>query len=119
VLALAVGSQTAETLVGSVGAQFRRSFVVQDRTINPYVNLTAESDLLGNGRVIQFDATSAPLIVNNWSVGAPSQHVFGRVAAGVVAPLSASVAMIFNVSQTFGREGGNDFYGNGGVRIEF
>jgi len=119
VLTLALGSQTAETLVGSIGAQFRRAFVVNDRTINPYLNLTAEDDLLGNSRVIQFDATSAPLIVNNWSIPGQSRHVFGRVAAGVVAPVWDNVAIMANVSQTFGREGGNDFYGNGGFKISF
>ena len=119
VLTLAVGSQTAETLVGSIGAQFRRSFVINDRTINPYLNLTAENDLLGNGRLLQFNATSVPLIVNNWSIAGQSQQVYGRVAAGVVAPVSANVALMANVSQTFGREGGNDFYGNGGLKIAF
>jgi outer membrane lipase/esterase len=119
VLTLAVGSQTAEALIGSIGAQFRRSLVIQDRRISPYLNLTAESDLLGQGRNIQFDATSAPLIVNNWSIAGPSQNVFGRVAAGVVAPVSENVAVMVNVSQTFGRDGGDDFYGNGGVKIAF
>ena len=60
-----------------------------------------------------------PLIVNNWSVAGQSQSVYGRVAAGVVAPVSANVALMANVSQTFGRDGGNDFYGNGGLKISF
>jgi outer membrane lipase/esterase len=119
VLTLAVGPQTAETLLGSVGAQFRRRFTLLDSVVSPYLNLTAESDLLGNSRVIQFDATAAPLIVNNWSIGAPSQRVFGRIATGVTAPVSDTVAVIFNLSQTFGRAGGDDFYGNGGVKIAF
>uniref|UniRef100_UPI0025F86CEB autotransporter outer membrane beta-barrel domain-containing protein n=1 Tax=Tardiphaga sp. TaxID=1926292 RepID=UPI0025F86CEB len=119
VLTLAVGSQTAETLVGSIGAQFRRAFVVNDRTINPYLNLTLEDDLLGNSRNIQFDATSAPLIINNWSIPGNSQRLFGRIAGGVVAPVSGNVAVMINASQTLGRSGGNDFYGNGGVKISF
>jgi outer membrane lipase/esterase len=120
VLALNVGQQTAEALIGSVGAQFRFPFLVSGRMINPYVNLTMDDDLIGNGRIIQFGATSAPLIVNNWNVpNATSQHVYGRVAAGVVAPVSNTVALTANVSQTFARQGGNDFYGNGGLKISF
>jgi outer membrane autotransporter protein len=119
VLTLAVGAQTAEALVGSIGAQFRRGFVVNDRVISPYLNLTLEDDLLGNSRIIQFDATSAPLIVNNWTIAGNSQHVFGRIAGGVVAPVSSNVAVMINASQTLGRNGGNDFYGNGGVKISF
>jgi outer membrane lipase/esterase len=120
VLTLNVGQQTAETLIGSVGAQFRFPFLVSGRMINPYVNLTMDDDFIGNGRIIQFGATSAPLIVNNWLVpNATSQHIYGRVAAGVVAPVSNNVALTANVSQTFARQGGNDFYGNGGLKISF
>jgi outer membrane lipase/esterase len=120
VLILNVSQQVAETLVGSVGAQFRFPFLVNGRTISPYVNLTMDDDIIGNGRIIQFGATSAPLIINNWTVpNMTSQHVYGRVAAGVVAPVSNNVALTANVSQTFARQGGNDFYGNGGLKISF
>lgn len=120
VLTLAVGQQVAEALIGSVGAQFRFPFLVNGRIISPYVNLTMDDDFIGNGRIIQFGATSAPLIVNNWTVpNSTSQHIYGRVAAGVVAPVSNTVALTANVSQTFARQGGNDFYGNGGLKISF
>jgi outer membrane lipase/esterase len=120
VLTLNVGQQTAETLIGSVGAQFRFPFMVSGRLINPYINLTADDDFIGNGRMIQFGATSAPLIVNSWMVpNATSQQVYGRVAAGVVAPVSDKIALTANISQTFARQGGNDFYGNGGLKISF
>ena len=118
VLTLNVGRQVAETLIGSVGAQFRFPFWVGGRLISPYVNLTADDDIIGNGRIVQFGATSAPLIINSWTIpNGTSQHVYGRVAAGVVAPISNNVALMANVSQTFARQGGNDFYGNGAIKI--
>jgi outer membrane lipase/esterase len=120
VLTLNVGQQVADTLIGSVGAQFRFPFWVSGKLISPYVNLTADDDFIGNGRIVQFGATSAPLIINNWAIpNSTSQHVYGRVAAGVVAPVWNNVALMANVSQTFGRQGGNDFYGNGGLKISF
>jgi outer membrane lipase/esterase len=120
VLILNVGPQTAEALIGSVGAQFRMPFVVDGRVINPYLNLTAEDDFIGNGRIIQFGATSAPLIVNNWAIpNGTSQNVYGRVTAGVVAPVWNNVALTANVSRTFGRQGGDDFYGTGGFKVSF
>jgi phospholipase/lecithinase/hemolysin/uncharacterized protein YhjY with autotransporter beta-barrel domain len=120
VLTLNVGQQTAETLIGSVGAQFRFPFWVGGKLISPYVNLTADDDIIGNGRIIQFGATSAPIIINNWAVAnTNSRNVYGRVAAGVVAPVWNNVALTANVSQTFARQGGNDFYGNGGLKISF
>jgi outer membrane autotransporter protein len=119
-LILMVGSQTAEALIASAGVQFRAPLMINGRAISPYLNLTAEDDLIGNGRIIQFGATSAPLIINNWAIpNGTSQHVYGRVAAGVVAPVSDHVSLTANVSQTFGRQGGNDFYGNGGLKISF
>jgi outer membrane lipase/esterase len=120
VLTLAVGRQVADTLIGSVGAQFRFPFRVNGRIISPYVNLTMDDDFIGNGRIVQFGATSAPLIINNWAIpNSTSQHVYGRVAAGVVAPVTNNVALTMNLSQTFARQGGNDFYGNGGLKISF
>ncbi|MEA2821182.1 MAG: outer rane lipase/esterase, partial [Bradyrhizobium sp.] len=120
VLTLNVGDQTAETLIGSVGAQFRFPFWVGGKLISPYVNLTADDDIIGNGRIIQFGATSAPIIINNWAIANTNSHnVYGRVAAGVVAPVWNNVALTANVSQTFARTGGNDFYGNGGLKISF
>ena len=120
VLIMNVGPQTEEALVASAGLQFRLPFVVNGRIISPYLNLTAEDDLIGNGRIIQFSATSAPLIINTWGIpDGNSQHVYGRVAAGVVAPVTDRVALTANVSQTFARQGGNDFYGNGGFKVSF
>jgi phospholipase/lecithinase/hemolysin/uncharacterized protein YhjY with autotransporter beta-barrel domain len=120
VLTLMVGSQTAEALVASAGVQFRAPFAVNGRIISPYLNLTAEDDLIGNGRIIQFGATSAPLIINNWAIpNGTSQRVYGRVAGGVVAPVTNNVALLLNLSRTLGHQGGDDFYGTGGLRISF
>jgi outer membrane lipase/esterase len=120
VLVLNVGTQTEEALVASAGVQFRAPFTVNGRVISPYLNLTAEDDLIGNGRIIQFSATSAPLIINNWAIpNGTSQHVYGRVAGGVVAPVTDNVALTANLSQTFARQGGNDFYGAGGFKVSF
>ena len=75
---------------------------------------------IGNGRVLQFSATSAPLIVNTWTVpNGSSKNVYGRVASGVVAPVSNNVSLTANVSRTLGRQGGDDFYGTGGVKVSF
>jgi phospholipase/lecithinase/hemolysin/uncharacterized protein YhjY with autotransporter beta-barrel domain len=119
-LTLTVGRQTAEALVGSVGVQFRAPFLVNGRIISPYLNLTAEDDLIGNGRIIQYGATSAPLIINNWAIpNGSSQRIYGRVAGGVVAPVTDNVALTMNVARTVGHWGGDDFYGSGGLRISF
>ena len=119
-LTLTVGSQTAETLIGSFGVQLRTPFQMQGATIHPYLNLTLDDDIIGNGRLIQYSATSAPVIVNNWTVpNGTSHNVYGRVSAGVVAPFWSNVALTANVSRTIGRSGGDDFFGSGGLKISF
>jgi outer membrane lipase/esterase len=120
VLTLNVGRQTEEALIGSVGVQLRAPFTVYGQVINPYLNLTAEDDFIGNGRLVQFGATSAPLIVNNWNIpNGVSQDVYGRVTAGVVAPVWSNVSFTANVSRSFARQGGDDFYGSGGLKVSF
>jgi outer membrane lipase/esterase len=118
-LALRVGPQVAQALVGSLGAQLRVTVRSDDKIITPYLNLTVEDDLVGNGRIIAYQATSAPLVVNAWTIpGGPSQ-IYGRVAGGLAATVNASVALSATLSRTLGRRGGDDFYGSGAIRISF
>jgi uncharacterized protein YhjY with autotransporter beta-barrel domain len=119
-LTFKVGAQTEEALIGSFGVQLRAPFIVHGQIINPYLNLTAEDDFIGNGRLIQFGASSTPLIVNNANIpNGASREVYGRVTAGIVAPVWNNVSFTANVSHTFAREAGDDFYGTGGLKISF
>ncbi len=119
-LTLHVGSQTEEALVGSVGVQLRAPVMIHGQYFDPYVNVTAEDDFIGNGRVIQFNASSTPLVVNTWNIpNTASRNVYGRVTAGVVAPVWRNVSFTANVSRSFAREGGDDFYGAGGLKVSF
>jgi hypothetical protein len=82
--------------------------------------LAAEDDFIGNGRLIQFNASSTPLVVSTWNIAnTASRNVYGRVTAGVVAPVWHNVSFTANVSRSFAGEGGDDFYGTGGVKISF
>lgn len=119
VLTLKVGSQVAQGLVGSFGAQVRATIRNEDRIITPYLNLTVENQLLGNGRIITYQATSAPLIVNAWTIPGGSSQFYGRVAGGLAATLNANVVLSAALSRTLGRQGGDDFHGSGAIRISF
>lgn len=119
VLTLKVGSQVAQALVGSLGAQIRATIRNEDRIITPYLNLTVENQLLGNGRIITYQATSAPLIVNAWTIPGGSSQLYGRVAGGLAATLNTNVVLSASLSRTLGRRGGDDFHGSGAIRISF
>jgi outer membrane lipase/esterase len=118
-LALSVGKQTVEALVGSAGIQARMPFALGGQSFGSYVNLTAERDFHGNGRSIQYSATSAPLIVNTWNVAGSSQSVYGRLVAGVTTDLGTSTALNLSLSQTFGGGATNSFNATGGLVFRF
>ena len=118
-LSLAVGSQIAEALVGSAGVQIRFPFAVGRQIVSPYVNITAENDFKGNGRSIQYSATSAPLIVNTWNIDSTPHPVYGRIGGGVSADIASNTAVNVNLSQTFGQGSGNTFGAVGGFSFRF
>jgi outer membrane lipase/esterase len=117
-LALSVGKQTVEALVGSAGIQMRAPIAIAGQTLLPYLNLTAEQDFKGNGRSVQYSATSAPLIVNTFNIDDGSRKTYGRIAGGVSADVTSGTAVNLSLSQTFG-QGTNSFNAVGGVAIRF
>ena len=118
-LTLTVGRQTVEALVASAGVQLRFPMTLGGYALAPYVNITAEEDLRGNGRSIQYAATSAPLIVNTWNIDSSSKHVYGRVAAGAQSDIDATTALNLNLNTTFGRGGTNGVSATGGIAFRY
>ncbi len=118
-LALTVGSQKVEALIASVGMQVRFPVYYAGHHMMPYVNLTLEDDLKGNGRAIQYSATSAPLIVNTWNVNPTTRHIYGRIAGGVSTAVSPNMAINLNLGQTVGRANGDGFSAMGGLTYKF
>jgi outer membrane lipase/esterase len=117
-LTLSVGKQTVEALVGSAGIQMRAPIRLAGQTLLPYLNLTAEQDFKGNGRSVQYSATSAPLIINTFNIDDRSHKTYGRIAAGVSADVTSNAALNLSLSQTFG-QGANSFNAVGGISIRF
>ncbi len=118
-LTLNLNEQTAKTVLGSVGAQARCAFDLGSTRLDSYLNFTVENNFEGSDRVIQYSATSAPLIVNSWTATGAPNHAFVRLAAGADANLTSTIALMLNLSQTIGQPGGNDFFCTGGLKISF
>ena len=119
VLTLSLNGQTAKSLLGSLGAQTRTAFSLGKTKVDSYLNLTVENNFKDSDRVIQYSATSAPLIVNAWTARGASNHAFIRLAAGGDVALTNSVALRLNLSQTLDQPGGNDFFCTGGLNVKF
>jgi outer membrane lipase/esterase len=119
VLTLNLNEQTAKTVLGSVGAQARCAFDLGHTRLDSHLNFTVENNFEDSDRIIQYSATSAPLIVNSWRATGASNHAFFRIAAGANANLTSAVAVMLNLSQTIEQPGGNDFFCTGGMKVSF
>jgi outer membrane lipase/esterase len=119
-LTLNVGKQTKEALVVSAGAQFRFPVTLPAFKLEPFINLTAESDLKGDSRLIQYGATSAPIIVNTLTIhDGNSQNVYGRIAGGVSGAIDSRMSVQIFANSTLGRRGGDNYGGQGALKIAF
>ncbi len=118
-LTLHVNSQNIEATLGSAGAQLRYAFVMNGAVVDSFLNVTAENNFQGNGRIVQFSALSAPLIVNSYDAQQLANHAFARVALGASVKLTSNMSSQLFVSQTIGQPGGQDFAGSAALSWAF
>jgi outer membrane autotransporter protein len=117
-LTMMVGQQSVDDLIGDAGFEFRSPFVWRGDVYSPFVNITAEQDFLGGGRMVTTTQVTTPLLPVLTPV--PSNNrVYGQVAAGVAASLGGNVSASLTAATTFAREGGNDFSASLGIRVAF
>ena len=118
-LALDVDSISAKSLTGSLGAELRGDFDNSGISVRPFVSAMLQKELSDGGRTIRFAQTSAPGIVNGWSVGDDSKKVYGRVSGGGSAAILSGVTLNALASTTIGRDGGNDVSAQVGLDVGF
>ncbi len=114
--ALIVGSQHVETLVGSAGAELR--FALLDR-VTPWIRVTAEKTLEGDGRHVDYANINAPGVINGFAIPDSSKSFYGAVAGGVQAALTSHISLEATIRADFSRKEGDDTAGFGGVRLSF
>lgn len=118
-LALGVGRQRVETFTGSAGLQLRSDFTLFGFRLETFNNVTAENDFRGTGRTIQYDALSAPTIVNTYAIPNRSNRVYGKTTGGISVSLGYGVSASIATFSTFGRRGGDDYGAQGGLKYAF
>jgi uncharacterized protein YhjY with autotransporter beta-barrel domain/phospholipase/lecithinase/hemolysin len=117
-LTMMVGQQAVDDLIGDAGLELRFPFVWRGDLYSPFVNITAEQDFLGSGRMITTTQVTTPLLPVLTPV--PSNNrAYGQVAAGIAASLAGNVSATLNAATTFAREGGNDFSASCGIKVAF
>ncbi|MGY4256641.1 outer membrane lipase/esterase [Bradyrhizobium sp. USDA 4516] len=113
-----VNAQNIDSLTGSAGIQLRMPFTMTGALYSPYVNVTAEHDFLGDGRIITTAQSTTLLLPVMTPVNATNQ-TYGKVVTGIAGRLWGNVSGQINAYSTFARNDGN-FYGvNGGIKVAF
>jgi outer membrane lipase/esterase len=113
-LTLNVGNQTAKSLRGQLGLEVRASLA----GIRPYAEVAAEHEFSGDGHLIQFAQTDAPLIINHWAVSR-DKDTYGRAAFGAAASVWGGASIDAAVTTTAGRHGGQETSVQVGLRASF
>ena len=115
-LTMMVNEQNVDSLTGNAGVQMRFPFEFGGNLYSPFINVTAEHDLLGSGRMVTTTQVTAPLLPVLTPVPGES-GTYGKIAAGVAARIGGNVSATFNAETTFAREGGNGLVVSGGIKM--
>jgi outer membrane lipase/esterase len=105
-LTQAVSKQDLDGLTGSAGVQFRLPSTMTGR-FNPFLNLTAEHDFIGNARVITTAQTYALGLPIATQVTDGHSQTYGKVGGGTSIELGGRFSAMINAESTFARQGGN------------
>ena len=118
-LTLNVSSVNAKSFTGGIGAELRGDFDTGGASVRPYLSAMLEKELSDNERVVRFAQTTAPGIVNSWSVGDGSDGVYGRISGGGGAEILSNLTLNTMLSTSIGRDDGNDVSASVGLNVGF
>jgi len=105
-----------QTCALPIWIQLRFPFELRGDLYSPFINVTAEHDILGSSRTITTTQVTAPLLPVLTPVSGES-GTYGKIAAGVAARIGGTVSATVNAETTFAREGGNGLVVSGGIKV--
>jgi outer membrane lipase/esterase len=118
-LTLDVSSVTAKSFTAGIGAEIRGDFDTSGVSVRPYLSAMLEKELSDNDRVVRFAQTTAPGIVNSWTLGDRSDGAYGRISGGGTAAILSGVSLNTMLSTTVGKDDGNDVSASVGLNVGF
>lgn len=113
-LTLNVGPQRVRSTTGRLGAEIRGDIA----QLRGFIDAAVEHEFSGGGRTILFDETSAPIIVNRWTIGGKKQ-TYGRISGGASVQLARQVSMNLTASSTVRRKHGDEAGAQLGLKAAF
>ena len=118
-LTLNVSSSKAKSLTAGIGLEVRGDFDTSGVSVRPYLSAMVQKELSDGGQTIRFSQTSAPGIVNSWTLDDRPSKVYGRIAAGGSAEILNGLALNAVLATSVGRDDGNDVSGHVGLNFGF
>jgi phospholipase/lecithinase/hemolysin/uncharacterized protein YhjY with autotransporter beta-barrel domain len=118
-LTLDVDSLSYKSLRGSAGLEVRGEFGGAGEQFRPFAAAMVEKDFTGDERTIRFAQTSAPTIVNSFTLEDASKKAYGRFGAGFSAAIFSNVSVDVAGSATIGNDQGDETSAHLGVRMAF
>ncbi|PXA83131.1 autotransporter domain-containing esterase [Nostoc sp. 3335mG] len=113
---LVVGHQTIDTLTGSAGIEARASALGR---VAPWLRLTVDKPIDGDGRTLSYAPAIAPTIVNSFAIGSSSKRVYGLIEGGASIALVHGLSLQFNGRADLGRKQGDGVSGLVGLSAGF
>ncbi len=111
---LIVGDQRVDTLIASAGLELRPNLTP---TIAPWLRVTADKSVHGDGRIVDYAPLVAPGIINSFEIASASRRAYGNLAGGLSARLGDRISLEGTVHSTFARHEGNEVGGFAGLRL--
>jgi outer membrane lipase/esterase len=117
-LTMMVDRQSLDDLTAHAGVEVRYPFILGDIFLNPFVDVTAEHQFLGSGRIVTTTQVTTPVLPVLTAVP-DADRTYGKVVAGVAAAITKSLSASLTASTTFGRDGTDDTVVSTGVKVAF
>lgn len=118
-LAIGANRQNLEGLTAGGGVQIRTVAPLFGGLISPFLNVTAQHDVLDGVRTVTSFQTYAPTLLIRTQTGRRGDDVYGRLAGGLDLDLGNGLSGIITGSTSFGRSGGDDHTVSAGLRYRF
>jgi outer membrane lipase/esterase len=118
-LTIGVRRQSLDGLSVGGGVQVRTDLPLANGLVSPFLNLTAQHDVLTGVRTVSSFQTYAPVLLIRTQTGRHGDDVYGRATGGLDIDLGNGLSGLLSGSASFARAGGNDRTLQAGLQYRF
>lgn len=118
-LTLNVSEQGDSSLTGHAGVEARGTLDMGGLSVRPYLSAVIEQEFSSDARTIRYALTTAPGIVNQWTLPGRSEDMYGRITAGANFTITDAISLQVRATTSLGQDDGNEASGFAALRVAF